>query len=282
MPAAAMAPPPQDPNEPSPGAAPHNPPGDNVDADRLSELYDSCEAFETRLQVAIENGLFEHQDIVELAAVQSPLKDATAISLTPKVSPEQYSDAIAKLDTAKGYFAKALVAAGTWKRLLYVYGLPPLIYLLLVLAFDAWFAFRFIPRYPGIAFLSMPLQILVAGSVGSVLKGMTGLWRHVDSLEYRKVWSTWYLLNPFIGALLGGIVYLAFDVGIVVTTSSTASMSNPVLPILVAAIAGYNWEWSRDVLNKVVELFSPTPSQSSSKGGSGAKQPQSAKKPKKG
>lgn len=268
--------PPTDPNmDPTPtsppASGPHDASDDQVDADRLGELYKSCNDFETRLQVAIENGLFQHQSVVKLSEILPLLKDAMIISLTPRVSPKDYSDAILKLDTAKGSFAQALVAVGTWKRLLYVYGLPPMAYLLLVLAFDGWVVLKFIPNYPGISFLSMPFQILVAGSVGSVLKGLAGLWEHVDALEYRKIWATWYLLNPFMGALLGGIVYLAFDVGIVVTTSSGVSMTNPILPILVAAIAGYNWKWSRDVLNKVVELFSSTPSQTDAKAGSGAK-----------
>ncbi len=252
------------PDQPSPGGEdetqqkPRAQPGRRAKggSGRIPDLFERADDLDTQLNTATENGLFEHQHEVDHDAVLAPLSEAIEISLSPGLTPGQFAEGIRKYDTALHQFNKALGAVSLWRKLSYIYGIPSLAYMLAVLAFDFWLVFKFLPGYAsGLPFLSIPLEILVAGSVGSVLRGMTNLWYNVDRKQYRKVWATWYLLSPFIGALLGGLVYLAFYVGIAVTTSG-AAISNPVLLILVAALAGYNWEWSRDVLAKAVEVFS--------------------------
>src|SRR5947208_557190 len=95
---------------------------------------------------------------------------------------------------------------GLRRRLVYVYGIPAVVYLVLVLVLIAWTALNLLPSLSSpLIFLSIPAQILLSGSLGSVLRGVTALWFRVDNMEYRKVWGTWFLLNPFMGALLGGV-----------------------------------------------------------------------------
>ncbi len=104
---------------------------------------------------------------------------------------------------------------------------------------------------------------MLGGTAGSVLQGITHLWRDVDEGSYRKLWGTWYLLAPFMGALLGGVVYLVFYVGLVSSTQEP-NLTNPSLAILIAMLAGYNWEWAQKVLSRTVEILTGGPDKGSS------------------
>ena len=232
--------------------------GKDETLDKLTKrLYERADALETKLNVGAGNGLFEDQDVVKHEQVLRPLMEVIKTTLQKDVTPEQYSDALSKLDQARHLYEVALGAVPTRKKLYYVYGVPALAYLLVALLVAALLDLWLFPGFlPNGSFASMPLQILVAGSAGAILRGIVALWNRVDMQEYRKIWSVWFVLSPFTGALLGGIVYLAFYVGIAVTTSG-ATITNEAALFLVAILAGYNWEWANKVLAAAAAQVGP-------------------------
>jgi hypothetical protein len=73
------------------------------------------------------------------------------------------------------------------------------------------------------------------------------------------VWGVWFLASPILGALLGSIVYLAFVAGFIAATKQT--LTEPSLPMLLAGMAGFSWEWAVGVIKKVTEALGGAPAQ---------------------
>jgi hypothetical protein len=107
----------------------------------------------------------------------------------------------------------------------------------------------------------------------------------VDERGFRKAWNIYFISIPFLGGILGGVVYLIIFARYFILTgpsnpTSTAtttikSTSNAVTNSSISAItiipfsalAGYNWEWAIGVFNQVGERFpiKTTPSKEISK-----------------
>jgi hypothetical protein len=226
----------------------------SVDPKLLQQLYDRVDKLETKLLTASENGLFQKQPKITYDAIMAELAKALPASLSKTLTPQDYTAALVSLDTAHRMYDEAIEAAGLSNRLLYVYCAPVLVYLLAMLGAIIYLALKLLPAPAG-SFLTIPINILLSGTVGAILRGITRLWTRINQMEYRKVWGAWFLLAPVMGALLGGVVYLGFFLGVVVTTLKT-SITNPALGILIAFVAGYNWEWAQSVIGKITQILS--------------------------
>ena len=145
---------------------------------------------------------------------------------------------------------------GWGKTLVYVYAVPMLVYLFIVLGLILSAAVWKIPNLSnGVSFLYIPKKIFAAGAIGALLQDFWNMWQNVSNRVYRQSWTTLYLLSPVLGALLGGVIYLAFLGGILVSTPTT-TFSNLTLPILLAIVAGYNWQWAIDIIENIAKAFS--------------------------
>jgi type II secretory pathway component PulF len=90
------------------------------------------------------------------------------------------------------------------------------------------------------------------GMIGSVLQGLYAVWRQVSQRQFRRGWIAWYLALPVIGAILGALMYMAIQFGVVATTQS--GIRNDTV-LLLAALAGFSWKWSVGILENVEKLF---------------------------
>ena len=249
---------PNAPTGPAPGQpAPDKPSTGTVTSDLASELFRRADKLETKLNVASDNGLFIDQHVVSYEKILHELTKVFPICLKSSVSPDEYSKAITYLDTAQNNYDTAIQSVNRRKTILYVYAFPTLAYLLAILTVIVTATIWKAPNVStSIPFLSIPKKIFAAGAVGALLQDIWYLWQRVSQREYRKIWTTLYALSPVLGALLGGVVYLALVTGILVSTG-IGTFTSLTLPILLAIVAGYNWQWAIDTIENIAKSFQP-------------------------
>ena len=239
------------------------PPVGGIGAKLAKQLFDWADRVETKLNTASENGVFDHQERVRYKDVLDPVLRAIAIlapvvsapdpNAAPSLSVIEYNEARDAVDTAGNLLDRAYNSVPLGMKLVYVYGFWTWLYLLLVLIGVVIIAIYFASDVTGpFVFLSIPIQAILFGALGGILRGGWALWYRVNRREYRKVWGVWFLLAPIMGGLLGAAIYLAFFVGLVATTQ-TVDFTNPQATYLVAFLAGFNWQWAADILEKVAK-----------------------------
>lgn len=206
--------------------------------------------FEQTVMIASENGLFTRQSSVKYEDLEALVVSALRNLTGP--SPDVIK---ARSEYAKAYdaFNTAVDRAGFAWRIQYAYAIPCFLYLVAVLAvvLYAWFAFA--GKLPGQNLALVPTWAFLWGTLGSVLQGFWWLWKQVNVRHFRKHWLVWFLAVPFIGALVGAIMYLAFLAGFIAATKST--IQDNTVPMLLAALAGFSWEWAVRVLQNLTKLF---------------------------
>jgi len=97
-------------------------------------------------------------------------------------------------------------------------------------------------------FLSL---VAVAGALGSYVHLATSFADYLGNRQFRKSWSWWYILRPFIGSSLALIIYFAVRGGLVAGTTGAADLS----PYGVTALAGLAGMFSKDASDKMKEVF---------------------------
>jgi hypothetical protein len=111
------------------------------------------------------------------------------------------------------------------------------------------------------------------GVIGAILRAIWFLKEKVDERGFRKSWNVYFISIPFLGGILGGVVYLIIFAGLVILTgpsniptnttatagtiaNTTANPSISAIAIIpFSALAGYNWEWAIGVFNQIGERF---------------------------
>lgn len=112
------------------------------------------------------------------------------------------------------------------------------------------------------------------GVIGATLRAIWFLKEKVDERGFKKSWNIYFITIPFLGGILGGVVYLIIFAGLVIltgpssipTNSTTAkaestanTITNPSISAIAiipfSALAGYNWEWAIGVFNQIGERF---------------------------
>jgi hypothetical protein len=111
------------------------------------------------------------------------------------------------------------------------------------------------------------------GVIGAVLRAIWFLKEKVDERGFRKSWNVYFISIPFLGGILGGIVYLIVFAGLVILTgpssipanttgsanTTTNAITSPSISAIAiipfSALAGYNWEWAIGIFNQIGERF---------------------------
>jgi hypothetical protein len=78
------------------------------------------------------------------------------------------------------------------------------------------------------------------GWVGAILKSLYWLQYQINKGLLRPRWFTYFMIAPIVGLILGGIAALVVSVGFRIAHGSADWQT----VALVAAFAGFNWEWA--------------------------------------
>ena len=89
--------------------------------------------------------------------------------------------------------------------------------------------------------------------MGGVLNGFWKVWQHACFREIRKVWYTWYIVLPVMGAILGALTYLILLAGLIAITGESKIQSQFFL-MLLCALAGFSAKWAVDLLDKLTKM----------------------------
>jgi hypothetical protein len=82
------------------------------------------------------------------------------------------------------------------------------------------------------------------GLAGSILKSLYWLQYQTNKGLLRPRWLTSFIIGPFVGVLLGAISSLIVNVGFKLAAGSAQATPDWRTVGLVAAFAGFNWEWA--------------------------------------
>jgi hypothetical protein len=98
------------------------------------------------------------------------------------------------------------------------------------------------------------------GVIGAVLRAMWFLKSKVDMRTYRNAYNVYFISVPFLGGILGAIIYLLLLGGLFALQGGTQNGENqisinPLTIIPFAALAGYNWEWAINLFNRIGDFL---------------------------
>ena len=95
-----------------------------------------------------------------------------------------------------------------------------------------------------LGFELLAMQAVIWGMIGGLFQDIWYLWRHVQNRDYRNTWMIQYLSAPFIGGILGAIIYVTIIAGLIVLDTDTEGKPRDFVVMALAAFAGYNWNWA--------------------------------------
>lgn len=95
------------------------------------------------------------------------------------------------------------------------------------------------------------LLILLVGALGASLHGLTSLAEYVGNRDFETSWTTWYMLRPFVGAILAAVFYFVIRAGLF----GEGGLQDPEDLYVVMALAGLIGLFSKQALYKLSELF---------------------------
>lgn len=222
--------------------------------DKKRKYEEDIEWLDDMVSTAVENGLFNQKNVkVNVLEIFGLIRTAKQkLSSDPPNFPE------CDFNISRGFelYSKALAQSGRHWRIKYRLGGYIWAYMTAILT--AVFFFYYSDAHLTVA-TSFPVEELAInavawGVVGAVLRGYWSLWIAVSENVLRSAWNTYYASVPFIGGILGAITYLIILAGLVTFTAGTLTqIQNQIFVLVVAGLAGFSWEFARDIMRKVME-----------------------------
>jgi hypothetical protein len=116
------------------------------------------------------------------------------------------------------------------------------------------------------------LNTMMWGGIGGVVGALYSLWWHIsEQQDFDRHYLTWYLVQPLLGLVLGGIVFLLMAGGFLLLQVNlqdpNAATAARLLPYLTAVLAGFRQNFVYEQFNRLIALFTPAPRNNS--GGEG-------------
>ena len=91
--------------------------------------------------------------------------------------------------------------------------------------------------------------VLIVGALGSSLHGIISISNYIGSSSFKETWSLWYILRPFVGAILSLIFYLIIRAGLFNEFDTSTDFYT------IIALSGLIGLFSKQALNKLSEIF---------------------------
>jgi len=92
------------------------------------------------------------------------------------------------------------------------------------------------------------------GLAGAVLKSLYWLQYQINKGLLRPRWFAYFMVAPFVGVLLGALSSLAVKVGFKLASGGGGTAPDWRAIGLVAAFAGFNWEWALEKFRAGAEV----------------------------
>ena len=199
------------------------------------------------------------------------LRDARELLWT---SPERLVDAEYKVKYVRVLLERSKLSESwgrTYGRRILVYQLAWLIlfmggFLYIELAqgnIAAWVAAVIGPAGATYASLLTPfLTSLMWGGIGGVVGALYSLWWHVSEVQdFDKRYTMWYLVQPIMGFVLGGIVYLIIGTGFLALQGTVPNAESAIgvqlFPALVAVLGGFRQKFVYELLERIIRVLTP-------------------------
>jgi hypothetical protein len=240
---------------------------EKIRKEKIRKLIDNVAV---RLEAGIENGLFEQKGLRELSEDEKKLnmvlpkwqdihmKIAEARELLDK----NLNKSESKQEEALNSYFVAVNRAGLSWRFSELYAGYTWIFLIGTLI--AIFAFYYFGlekelvdtlKTKNLEISYVAIDVTAWGVIGSTLRGLWWLRFNVASNKYRKGWRLHYASSPFIGGILGALVYILIFGGLVSVTNTPITPTNSVAIIPIAAFAGFNWDWAVKLFNRIEKII---------------------------
>ncbi len=106
------------------------------------------------------------------------------------------------------------------------------------------------------------LSSFMWGGIGGAVGALYSLWWHVaDRQDFDRQYLMWYIVQPIMGMVLGGIIYLAIAAGFLVLQATPAvgptNIGSWLMPSLLACLAGFRQNFVYEVLDRIMAAFMP-------------------------
>lgn len=225
-----------------------------MSADRLEDVRSQINRVDTKLNKASGNGLFKAgvQDKETFEGIQAVLLEARNA-----IDSNHLSEAETKLSLANGKFNNALQSTSRRWRFANLYAGYIWIYLIgFLVAIFVFYYFDFDGQLSkNDNFTQAAIYATTWGCIGSILRGLWWLKKRVDIKDYESSWAMTFLSAPFIGSILGVLVYLLIIGGLVSITQQNFDIKNIFAIIPFSAFAGFNWEWAIEQFKRLENVF---------------------------
>ncbi len=104
------------------------------------------------------------------------------------------------------------------------------------------------------------VNTLLWGGIGGVVGALYHLWWHISARQdFDRQYLMWYLVQPIMGLVLGGIVFLLMAGGFLVLqvnlTDPNASTAARLVPYLAAVLGGFRQNFVYEQFDRVIALF---------------------------
>jgi len=114
---------------------------------------------------------------------------------------------------------------------------------------------------------------MIWGGIGGIVGALYSLWWHIsEQQDFDRNYLTWYLVQPMLGMVLGGIVFLLLAGGFLILqvnlTDTNAATGARLLPYLTAVLAGFRQNFIYQQFDRLISLFTTASSNQGQSSGS--------------